>query len=271
MRAAARVVAVAVAVLVPAVAAAVKPGDAVVARWGSGSFYEGKVDSVADGKAKVRWADGSSPSEVSLAEVFSRPGAAARPTLAVGELVLAKYSSTTRWYGARVKAVTPPTVVLVYASDGNEKTVPMGDVVKVPAPVRDEIRQEEEQTAIRSAAAKRQPPRPSGWKPRKDEAVVAIWAVSKWYGGKVVEVKGAGVIVAWADGSSPSEVKLERVVPLEQRRRVAARGQYLLVKPTAGATWLFGQAAEVKGDKVVARLESGAPRTLAKEDYLVLE
>lgn len=56
-------------VLRPTKAAAVKVGDKVAAKWQGGSFYGGTVTAVANGKATVKWGDGSAPSEVALTDM----------------------------------------------------------------------------------------------------------------------------------------------------------------------------------------------------------
>jgi hypothetical protein len=75
-----------------------KVGDKVVAVWSSGSYYSGKVKSLAGDKATVAWDDGSKPSESAIATMGPEPGPGDKVLPAQGEYVMVK--SGTKWiYG----------------------------------------------------------------------------------------------------------------------------------------------------------------------------
>ena len=75
-----------------------KVGDKVVAVWASGSYYSGKVNSLAGDKATVAWDDGSKPSESPIATMGPEPGPGDKTLPAQGDYVMVK--SGTKWiYG----------------------------------------------------------------------------------------------------------------------------------------------------------------------------
>jgi len=85
----------------------IKVGDLVVAQWTKNSFWEGKVQSIDGNKAKVAWADGSSPSEVLLSDAFLMPKVNAPVTAKVGDMVLAKQGTGSKCTAPRLPVCLP--------------------------------------------------------------------------------------------------------------------------------------------------------------------
>jgi len=81
--------------------AKIKVGDTVVAKWSSGSFYEGKVEKIDGSKMTIAWLDKSNPSNVDAIDVYAVPAGGAKPDAKVGDMVLTKTTATgSFWTGA---------------------------------------------------------------------------------------------------------------------------------------------------------------------------
>jgi len=250
----------------------IKAGDMVVAKWAKNSFYEGTVESINDSKVKVKWPDGSSPSEVDKSDVFVIPKAGAKPVVAVGELVLAKINPGTYWSGAEVTKVEGE-VISVKGID-TEKTANLSTdkVIKVPAPIAADLKEKAGSNDFLKTARSKKPTMPTDYTPKSGEQVLAEWATSSWWQGKVQKVDGDKVTIAWEDGSKPSDVEVKKVMPYPKASdaKMPEANQFILVKPESGSKWVYAQTVSADAGTVQIKDADGKSRVVKPGDFVLL-
>jgi hypothetical protein len=94
------------------------------------------------------------------------------------------------------------------------------------------VRQEAEfASAFRQAGRPMPPP---GWRPSRDEKVVARLG-SQWFTAKVHEITDDALYVAWAADGQITDVAREDIVPQPAPRGAVARGSFGLARPAGPA------------------------------------
>lgn len=245
-------------------------GDTVVAKWSQNSFFEGKVESVTDAKIKINWSDGSNASEVDAADVYPLPKAGEKPDVKVGDIVLAKISSGNYWNGAEITKVEGD-VYAVKVINGESSNLSSEKIIKIPAAVAANFKEEAKQGDFLKAAQANKPTPPADFKPKAGDKVLGEWATNSWYQAKVQKVVGSKATLAWEDGSKPSEVDLEKVLPMpDAKTEMPKENQYLLVKPESGTKWYYAQAVSVKDGNVEVKSSDGKTRTVKAGAYILL-
>jgi hypothetical protein len=247
-------------------------GDRVVARWGSGSFYEGTVESVG-ARHVIKWGDGSKASEVEPSDVMPIPKAGSDPQVVVGDFVFARFGSNA-WPGAQVTSVAPGAIGVKYASDGTAATVTPEKILKAPPAVAPEIQKQLAQTEfLNKAKASGRPRAPATYKAKVGDTVVAEWITQSWFSGKVKTLKADKATVEWADGSRPTEVAVDKLVPAPDpvKAKAPKAGQFVLARPESGNRWSYAEVSQVDGSRVQIKLPDGKTRTVAPVDCIGLE
>ncbi len=112
-------------------------GDVVVARWSGTSFYEGTLESITKGTGNVAWADGASPTKVALDNILKMPAKGSECGAVEGEYALVKWSTSTKWHGAKVTAVGD--WVAVWDPFAGTRHLDPHKVLKVPAFIQKEL------------------------------------------------------------------------------------------------------------------------------------
>lgn len=256
----------------PAAPAKLVAGDTVVAKWAQNSFYEGTVESLTDQKAKVKWSDGSSPSEVDLSEVYALPKPGSKPEIKAGDVVVVKTSATgTSWAGAEV--VTVGDVVEATLTVGGSKVNVAPDrVIKVTAVSAADLKKQSATTDLTDQAKAKSPAIPAGYKPAVGETVLGEWTPKSWYEGKVLKVTGGRPTIAWSDKTAPSEVASRSVMPLPKAgaAKMPVADQFLLIKPTSGSHWEFARTVSVAGQSVEVKTVGGQARTVKPGEFVLL-
>ena len=171
-------------------------GDRVLAVWQGAQMYPGKISKKGSLAYTVEWEDGSSPSDVTFdkaakapadlpakaakpAELLAPNAKYAKATYKTGEHVVAKWGSSSFWYGT-VKGKHGDKYAVKYG-DGTSGEVAASDMVPM-SKVSDV---------------------------HVGERVMACWhsCKSPLYLGTVQAKTGNAVTVKWQDGSAPSDVK----------------------------------------------------------------
>lgn len=256
----------------PKESAKVEVGDTVVAKWASGSFYEGKVESLDGNKAKVKWNDGSNPSDVDMSDVYMIPESGAKPDVKAGDMVLAKVQSNSYWSGAEVTEVKGDVYVVKAVGSSSATNLDGNKIIKVTPATAATFKDKVDSNDFLKEAQAKNPTAPDGYKPKKGDKVVALWATNSWYSGKVNDISGDKVSVAWDDGSKPSDADMDKVMPAPNasNTKMPESGQHVLAKPESGSRWQYGKVTEVKADSIVIKNSRGENRTLKMGDFIPL-
>lgn len=255
------------------VAEKINVGDRVIAKWSKNSFYEGTAESLTDTKVKVKWDDGSSPSDIDKSDVFSMPKAGAKPNVAVGEMVLAKISSGSYWNGAEITKIEGDVYTVKNIDGGQTTNLSAEKIVKVPAVVIADLKEKSESNDFLKAAQSKKPTMPTDFNPKNGEQVLAEWSTNSWWQGKVQKVSGDKATIAWEDGSKPSDVDMSKVMPYPKNgdAKIPEANQYMLVKPEAGSKWIYAQAVSITGSAIEIKDQNGKTRTVKPGEFVPLD
>lgn len=109
----------------------------------------------------------------------------AESPFAVGDNVAAVWDDG-NFYLAEVMAVQGDDITVQYADDDSVKTVPASDVRTI------EIKT---------------------WS--VGDKVLAVWSSGRFYSGEIVEANDPTYVVEWDDGSVPSDVTSDKIIPFE--------------------------------------------------------
>jgi hypothetical protein len=77
-----------------------RPGDLALARWSDGNWWEARVEAASGDTVRVAWLDGSPANDLPREHVAPLPHQ--RPALQHGALAMCKWSTSTRWWRARI-------------------------------------------------------------------------------------------------------------------------------------------------------------------------
>ncbi|MCB1023537.1 MAG: DUF4537 domain-containing protein [Acidobacteria bacterium] len=257
-----------------AAAATPKKGDKVVALWSAKSYYDGVIEEIGSDNSKmtIKWDDGSSLTEVESSNVFPRPKDDAKPKVEVGDIVLAKEQDSTRWDGAKISAVNGSDFVVKLLAGGSEKTLKGNEIIKLPASNAEVLKDSEASNEFLEKAHAKNPTPPENYKPRKGDMVLALWSTNSWWSGKVEAVKDDKITVAWEDGSSPSDIDINKVMPLPNasNTKLPEKEQYVLAKPESGTKWEYAQAVSVEDNAVTVKDANNKERKLKAGEVVPL-
>lgn len=256
----------------PAKTEAIKAGDAVVAKWARNSFYDGTAESVTDSKVKVKWQDGSSPSDIDRSDVFALPKAGSKPDLKAGDMVIAKLSSGTYWNGAEVVKFEGEVISVKAIDGGQTANLSTDKVIKVPPAIAADLKEKAGSSDFLKQAQTKTPTMPTDYTPKAGDQVLAEWASKSWWQGKIQKVTGDKVTVAWEDGSKPSEVDLKAVMPypVSANAKMPAPNQYVLARPESGSKWVYAQAVSTDSSSVQIKDAEGKSRQIKAGEFVLL-
>ncbi|MFM9903269.1 MAG: agenet domain-containing protein [Pyrinomonadaceae bacterium] len=249
-----------------------KAGDLVVAKWSTGSYYEGKVEKLDGTKMTIAWEDKSQPTAVDAADVFMIPTAGAKPDVKQGDMVLAKTASGSYWNGAEVTGIEADVYNVRIVTGSTSVNVSGEKIIKVPATAAADFKQMAGSTDFMAEARKGKVTIPADYKPKKGDAVLAEWTTGSWWSGKIDNISGSNIYVAWDDNSKPSAVNISKVRPLPTAndKTMPSEKQFLLVKPDSGSSWQYGQTASVNGSRVEVKLANNQTKTVTSGEFVVL-
>jgi transcription antitermination factor NusG len=252
--------------------AKIKEGDTVVGKWGT-SFYEGKVEKIDGSKIKIAWLDKSAPTDVDSNEVYAMPASGAKPDVKAGDKVLAKISSSgSFWAGAEVVSIDGDVYKVRDVSGNSTANISGEKVIKVSSATAANISDRASSTDFLKDAQTHKPTVPSDFKPKKGDKVVAEWTTNSWYSGKIDRVDSSKIYVAWDDGSNPSPVNTDRVMPLptSTNKEMPTENQFLLIKPASGTKWQFAQVSKINGSSVEAKMAGDKTQTVKAGEFILL-
>lgn len=253
-------------------------GDTVVARWGPGLWAEGRVDgfNATNSEAKIAWADGSSPSNVDVGDLFPMPKSDDELTVQPGDYTLVKSATDGWWAGAEIRDVGPSVIKAKIVNGGEIVNLSREKVLTVTDTVAADIKDAADKQDFLDRAHEHTPARPEGYMPKVGDHILGAWTTNAWYGGKVKAINGNKAMIVWENGMSPDEAFLERIAPFptaSQPGPLPAVGDFVLVKPTNGnpkAAWLYAQVTAVNGSGIEAK-DIDETRDYKAGDYIRLE
>ena len=114
----------------PEMAANYKPkkGDKVLAQWSTSSWWSGIVTKIDGGKTTIAWDDGSKPSDVTNDKVMAHPTESNAKIPAVGQFVLVKPETGSKWIYAQTVSVENRNIE-IKDSTGKTRTVKADECV----------------------------------------------------------------------------------------------------------------------------------------------
>jgi hypothetical protein len=254
-------------------------GDPVIARWGPALWAEGRVTSIDDGinEAKIAWEDGSSPSNVAIADVFQVPTAGGAIVVEPGDYTLVKSSTDHWWNEAEVKEVNGTVVKARIINGGEIVNLPGEKVLVVGDAVAADIKDSADRQKFLDTAHEQRPTVPDGYTPNVGDRILGEWTTNAWYGGRVKSVTDGKALIVWENGMSPDQAAFEKIVPFPTvTNSVTApeTGDYVLLKPTGGnpkAAWVYGQVTAVSTRGIEAKSMDFGTREYATGDFVVLK
>jgi hypothetical protein len=250
-------------------AAELKIGDEIIVESGKASFWKGKITKIEANRVTYEYGSSKSSDTADKGDVYVVEGADHKGIEKAGDHVICKTGSS-YWGPCIVKSVNGPVYVCEDAS-GNSHNLSAPDVI-LPKPatqanIKERIERDARHRAFLAAAkAAGKPATPANWKPKPGADVVALFAGTTWYGGKVTKV-GSKVTVQWDDKSSPSERDPADVAPKPTGAQKVAVDQYVIVRPTGGSNrWEFHKVEKVEGASVVVADQDGKTKTVSNKD-----
>ena len=261
--------------LIPAgVAGSSKPkvGDTVVAKWSAGSYYEGKIEKNDGVKMTIAWEDKSQSTVIDASDIYTIPAAGTSPDVKQGDMVLAKTASGSYWNGAEVTGIEAGVYKVRVVTGSTAVNVAGEKIIKVPATVAADFKQAAGSTDFLIEAKKGKVTIPADYKPKKGDPVLAEWTIGSWWAGKIDNISGSNIYVAWNDNSKPSAVNISKVMPLPTSadKTMPTEKQFLIVKPDSGSSWQYGQALSINGSRVEVKLANNQTKTVTAGEFVLL-
>ena len=249
-----------------------KIGDTVVAKWSAGSFYEGKVEKIDGSKMTIAWEDKSQSTSIDAADIYTIPTAGTVPDVKEGEMILAKTASGIYWNGAEVTGIDAGVYKVRIVTGSTSVNVSGEKIIKVPAAAAADFKQTAGSTEFMIEAKKGKVTIPADYKPKKGDQVLAEWSTGSWWAGKIDNISGSNIYVAWNDSSKPSAVNISKVLPLptSSDKTMPKEKQFLIVKPDSGSSWLYGQASSINGSRVEVKLANNQTKTITTGEFVLL-
>ena len=249
-----------------------KVGDAVVAKWSSGSFYEGKIDKIDGTKMTVAWLDNSNPVVVDAIDVYPVPKTGAKPDAKVGDIVLAKSGGGNYWDGAEVTAIEGDVYKVKFVTATTVVNVPAEKIIKISSANIADFKEKAGTTGFLAEAQKARPTIPDSYTPKKGDKVLAEWSTNSWYPGTVDNISGSNIYIAWGGNFQPSAVKEDKIIPMPTAasKEMPAENQYLLIKTDSALYWQYAQTVSIKGAKVEAKLPTNQTKTVKAGEFVLL-
>lgn len=276
-----------------ATALAQKPGDRVIVRrpapgtivyytqsaWWM-EFREAEVISVSEGQVKVKLVqEDPLEEEVRAGNVTAPPKPGARPTLAAGDLVLAK--SGDAWVVRKVQSVNDEGATL---ADGRGESEQAGwdAVLAIPDPWRPRLVRwwtEEQELRASLDGAKGRPPVGVGGPLKPGETCIFDQGENSWTEGEVKSIDGGTcTLLQWKEVSTDrGEVQAEtaKVAPCPEKPFPVKAGDVVLARFRYFANhrpWVRAVVVQVRGEDVyVATDHPGETLDLTPGDYLPLQ
>ena len=105
-----------------------KKGDAVLAEWTSGSWWEGTIDNISGSNIYVAWEGNFKPSAVNIGKIIPKPTANDKAMPVEKQFLLVKPDSGSTWTYAQASSVTGSRVEVKLANN-QSKTITTGEFV----------------------------------------------------------------------------------------------------------------------------------------------
>lgn len=105
-----------------------KKGDAVLAEWSVGSWWEGTIDNISGSNIYVAWPGNFKPSAVNIGKILPMPTASDKAMPAEKQFLLIKPESGTAWLYGQATAISGSRVEVKLAAD-KSRTITTGEFV----------------------------------------------------------------------------------------------------------------------------------------------
>ena len=249
-----------------------KVGDVVVAKWAVNSFYEGKIDKIDGSKITVAWLDKSSATGVDAIDVYAIPVAGTKSDAKTGDIVLAKTNSGTAWEGVEITGIEGDVYKVKSLTSATTVNVPAEKIIKISSVTVADFKEKAGATDFLKEAQKAKPTVPADYKPKKGDKVVGEWTTNTWYSGKIDNISGSNIYVAWDDNTKPSAVNSSKIIPLPtaDNKETLKENQFLLVKPESGSKWEYVQVTTIKGNSADVKFADGKTRSVKPNEFIGL-
>lgn len=256
----------------PAESSEMKEGDTVVAKWSGNSFYEGKLEKIDGNKMKVKWLDGSNPSDVDKTDVYAIPNSDTKPDVKVGDMVLAKIQSNSYWNGAEITKIDGDVFTVKGVGRSDTTNLDANKIIKITAATAANFKDKAKSGDFLKEAQSKSPAPAEDYKAKAGDKVVALWSAKSWYSGKVTKVNGDKITVAWDDGTKPKEVDADKVLPFPNasNTELPKADQFVLAKPVSGTKWVYAKAVSVKDKNVEIEEPGNKTRSLKAGEVIPL-
>lgn len=213
-------------------------GDMVIVESGSANFIEAKVVRVDGDRIGYEYGTRKTAGEAKLHSVMALREGRAAPV--DGQRLICR-TALQNWNCCVVKGLSGPKF-MVEDEWGKPHTLELSDLVIAPPTIEKNIgirleRAAKNRAFLEAVKASGKPYRPEGWKPRKGDLVIALFAGEAWYQAKVISVDDKKLRVLWEDQFSPSDRSYDEVAPRTGKRPSAVAESFVLVRPSSGTRW----------------------------------
>jgi len=254
-------------------------GDTVVAKYKTGSFAEGKIQSIDGQKAKIDWSNKELESiDVDLVNLYPMPKAGAPANVKTGDFVLANTSSYQDGYWNKVQVANVGGGVITVRETNDYSHDVAADKVIAVSPVESaDIRAMFDTNGKKSdfdeKARKARPVVPADYKPKVGDKVVAEGQLA-WNTGKVKSISGDKATILWDEKNNGTfETTLDKIVPYPAAAGAVmpAVNDFVLIKSGYMEVWDYAQVAGVNGTDVEVKNNSGKTSTVKPGEFIPLK
>ena len=249
-----------------------KVGDTVVAKWSAGSYYEGKIEKIDGAKMTIGWEDRSQSTVIDAADIYTIPAAGTVPDVKQGDMVLAKTASGNYWNGSELMGMDGGVYKVRVVTGSTSVNVAGEKIIKVPATAAADFKQAAGSTDFLIEAKKGKVTIPADYKPKKGDSVLAEWTAGNWWEGKIDNISGSNIYVAWEGNFKPSAVNIGKIIPIptSNDKAMPVEKQFMIIKPDSGSAWQYGQATSINGSRVEVKLANNQTKTVTTGEFVLL-
>lgn len=254
-------------------------GDLVVAKYKTGSFAEGKIQSIEGQKANIGWSNKDLAStDVDLANAYLIPKAGDPTNVKAGDFALANTSSYHDGYWNKVQvASVSGAMITVKETNADSRDISSDKVIAVSptesADIKAMFDKNSKKADFDAEARKARPIVPADYKPKVGETVVAE-APLAWNTGKVKSISGDKATIIWdPQNNSTFDTTLDKIVPYPTAVSAAMPtvNDYVLIKMADPRIWQYVQVTSVNGTNVAVKNKYNETSTVKPGEFILLK
>ena len=259
-------------------------GDSVVAKYKTGSFAEGKIQSIEGQKAKIDWTnkkDLTEPDGVDLADVYLIPKPGDPTTLKAGDFALVNVSTYKDWFWdtGEIKSVSNGTIKIRQRNDftldlSSDKVIAVSQAEF--AKIKEMFDKFDKERDFRKAAENVRPITPAEYSPKVGETVIGK-AQFGWSAGKVKSISGNKATIIWdSKNNATFETTFNSIAPYPTAAvaTLPSVNDFILIMSSSSdgmETWKYAQVTGVNGTDVMTKDESGNTATVKPGEFVLLK